>query len=129
MTDVKQAFIHPLKLEIFEKKCEGKKSMAIRGDDVKKAIGLDLDFITTYRGIFGNPVFYGECPKRRDTGDLYIFHFGGKVHWKTEDGLDIYLTKGDVLYIPKGIAHEATPVTPQIAIAFRQTLVRTKNSS
>ena len=116
----KQLLVHPMKLEVFEETSENKKTVAIRGDEIKKTLELNLEFLTNLRSLVGNPVFYGDCPPRKDSKDLFIYHFDGKVHWKTEDGLDAVLAKGDVLYIPKGIGHEAKPLEPQLAIAFRK---------
>ena len=115
-----ELFVHPMKLDVFTKTAKGKKTVAIRGDESKKTLQLSLEFILSYKALFGNPVFYGDCPLREDSGDLYIYHFDGKVHWKTSDGLDAVLARGDVLYIPKGVRHEAKPLESQLAIAFRK---------
>ena len=60
-----------------------------------------------------------------DTDDNFLVHAHGSVKWtvcntldnKGNDTTSFNLTTGDLLYIPKGLAHSAVPLSKRISIS------------
>ncbi len=56
--------------------------------------------------------------KHDDTIDVYFWQVKGKSKWIIEDTQEYILEEGDLIYIPKGIFHDVTPLGPRAGISM-----------
>ena len=53
--------------------------------------------------------------KHKDTMDVYYWQCQGVTHWIVEDK-NVILNPGDLIYIPTGMYHSVTPLSPRLGI-------------
>jgi hypothetical protein len=58
--------------------------------------------------------------KHKDTSDVWFWQCIGETMWKIyDDSTHEYILKsGDLIYIPHGMYHHTTPISPRVGISF-----------
>ena len=59
--------------------------------------------------------------KHKDESDVWYWQCIGLTEWKIfkfNETISYILEPGDIIYIPKGIFHEVTPLSPRVGISF-----------
>ena len=55
--------------------------------------------------------------KHKDTMDVYYWQCQGVTQWIVEDK-NVILNPGDLIYIPSGMYHSVTPLSPRLGISM-----------
>ena len=55
--------------------------------------------------------------KHKDTMDVYYWQCQGVTQWVVEDK-NVILNPGDLIYIPSGMYHSVTPLSPRLGISM-----------
>ena len=59
--------------------------------------------------------------KHKDTSDVWFWQCIGKTKWEIFESDTIYsyiLKQGDFIYVPRGMFHKTTPLSPRVGISF-----------
>tara|TARA_Y100000114_G_scaffold59471_1_gene54417 strand:- start:1279 stop:1689 length:411 start_codon:yes stop_codon:yes gene_type:complete len=55
--------------------------------------------------------------KHKDTVDVYYWQCQGMTRWMIEDR-DVVLNPGDLMYVPMGVYHSVSPLTPRLGVSM-----------
>ena len=58
--------------------------------------------------------------RHKDTADVFFIQALGKTHWAIDfEGMHEYdLDEGDMVFIPAGVFHASTPITPRVGLSI-----------
>lgn len=59
--------------------------------------------------------------RHNDNADVFFWQVQGSTKWQVEQGIQVYeytLLPNDIIYIPRFMVHEVTPLTPRAGISF-----------
>lgn len=58
--------------------------------------------------------------RHKDTADVFYIQALGKTHWAIDfEGMQEYdLEEGDMVFIPAGVFHASTPLTPRVGLSI-----------
>ena len=82
------------------------------GEDVLK--DLECNTAHLYFNVTTKAETFG---RHKDTMDVYYWQCQGVTQWIVEDK-NVILNPGDLIYIPSGMYHSVTPLSPRLGISM-----------
>ena len=88
------------------------------GHDIEKVKNVLKNFECNTALLYFNVTTKAETfGRHKDTMDVYYWQCQGVTQWIVEDK-NVILNPGDLIYIPSGMYHSVTPLSPRLGISM-----------